>query len=125
MSINQLKKEFLRFTIAGICAVVTDLIVYFILLKILPPNFAKGISFLLGTIIAYFINKFWTFEKMEKSIKEIIRFGVLYLSTLIVNVGVNEITLNLSNDKFIIAFLVATGFSAILNFVGQKWWVFK
>jgi putative flippase GtrA len=28
-------------------------------------------------------------------------------------------------NKYFIAFIGATGFSAIMNFIGQKFWVFK
>lgn len=122
---SQIKRELKRFIIAGLFAVGTDLTTYYLLLNILPHNYAKGISFLLGTVVAYIINKFWTFQKNKKSLKELIQFGVLYFSTLILNVIVNNVTLDLSGNMVFLAFIVATAFSTILNFVGQKWWVFK
>ena len=125
MEISKTKRELKRFIIAGLFAVGTDLISYYLLLNILTHNYAKGISFLFGTIVAYFINKFWTFQKNEKSFKELIQFGLLYFFTLILNVIVNNITLELSGNIVLLAFIVATTTSTILNFVGQKWWVFK
>jgi len=120
---SQLKREILRFLVAGFCAVGTDMGSYFLLLKVLPHDYSKGISFLLGTIVAYCINKYWTFEKKTKSYSEMGKFSLLYLSTLAVNVLVNQIVLN-SFQSTILAFLMATGVSALLNFIGQKWWVF-
>lgn len=122
---SQIKIELKRFIIAGLFAVGTDLTSYYLLLKILPYSYAKGISFLLGTIVAYVINKFWTFQKNKKSSRELIQFGLLYFSTLILNVFINNVTLYLSRDMVFLAFIVSTTFSAILNFIGQKWWVFK
>lgn len=121
---SAIKKEFFRFFVAGVSAVATDLISYYILLNFLNHNLSKGISFLLGTIVAYIINKFWTFEKKEKSYSEMLRFVILYGTTLSLNVLTNKWVLEYSNI-IILAFLVATGVSTILNFLGQKFWVFK
>lgn len=121
---SKIKKELKRFLVAGMSAVTTDLIGYYILLNFLTHDIAKGISFLLGTVVAFIINKYWTFEKHEKSYKEIIQFGILYTFTLGANILTNKIALDLT-DMVFFAFLVATGVSTVLNFIGQKWWVFK
>ncbi len=121
---KKLKREIKRFLVAGFSAVGTDLIVYYLLLKFLDHSIAKTISFIAGTIVAYFINKYWTFEKHTKSIKEVISFALLYTITLFANVGVNDLVMNKFNFV-ILAFLVATVVSTILNFIGQKWWVFR
>lgn len=121
---SKIKKELKRFLVAGVGAVGTDLITYYILLNFLSPNIAKTISFLLGTVVAFVINKYWTFKKHEKSYKEIVQFGILYASTLGANVITNKIILDYTQLVFL-AFLIATGVSTVLNFIGQKWWVFR
>jgi len=122
---SKIKKELNRFLVAGLSAVATDLATYYVLLNILSYSYAKSISFILGTIVAYFINKYWTFEKKDRCYKEIGKFIALYAGTLIVNVSFNQLTLFLFPKSILFAFLVATGVSTILNFIGQKWWVFK
>jgi putative flippase GtrA len=121
---SKIKKELKKFLVAGVSAVGTDLVTYYILLGFLIPGISKAISFLAGTIVAYFINKYWTFGKHEKSFKEVIKFGVLYCCTLGMNVLVNKIVLDNTTIVFL-AFLIATGVSTVLNFIGQKFWVFK
>lgn len=121
---SKIKKELKRFLVAGLSAVGTDLVTYYILLNFLSHDVAKAISFLLGTIVAFVINKYWTFEKHEKSYKEIFQFGILYSTTLVANVLTNKIVLNNTEIVFV-AFLIATGVSTVLNFIGQKFWVFK
>jgi putative flippase GtrA len=121
---NQIKRELNRFLFAGLCAVFSDLLIYYILLKSLNSDLAKGISFLVGTIVAFIINKYWTFEKPDKSVKEVLQFGILYSTTLGLNVMTNKIMLSYTSIVFL-SFFVATGVSTILNFVGQKFWVFK
>jgi len=122
--LNKLKKELKRFLVAGFSAVGTDLISYYILLNVFFHNVAKGVSFFLGTIVAYIINKYWTFEKHDKSYREIGKFAVLYTLTLGANVLTNRLVLDSGTPVFF-AFLLATGVSTVLNFIGQKWWVFQ
>jgi putative flippase GtrA len=121
---SKTKKELKRFLVAGLSAVGTDLFIYYILLNFLATGTSKAISFLLGTIVAFIINKYWTFEKHEKSFKEVIQFGILYSFTLGANVMTNKIVLH-NTKTVLLAFLVATGISTVINFIGQKFWVFK
>lgn len=118
------KNEIFKFLLAGFSAVFTDLISYYILINFLSHDISKGISFVLGSVVAYLLNKYWTFQKSGKSFKEIINFIILYLSSLSLNIFVNKFVLDNTNMVFL-AFLVATSFSTILNFLGQKFWVFR
>lgn len=119
------KKEIGRYLIAGFLAVATDMTVYYFLINFYPYSISKSISFISGTCVAYVINKYWTFDKKEKSLREATKFAILYSSSLLVNVGINKLFLTLLPKYVMFAFLMATGTSIILNFVGQKWWVFK
>ena len=121
---NKVKKELKRFLVVGISAVTIDLTTYYLLLDFLSHDIAKAISFLLGTIFAFVINKYWTFEKHKKSYTEVFQFGVLYSVTLGVNVLTNKMVIDNTQMVFL-AFLIATGVSTVLNFIGQKWWVFR
>src|SRR4030042_5380997 len=91
-------KEIARFIVVGSCAVLTDMTVYFLLLFVLSPSPSKTISFISGTIVAFFFNKYWTFERPGKSYGEAIKFVFLYTSTLLANVGVNKLSLIIMPD---------------------------
>jgi putative flippase GtrA len=118
------EKEFFRFLVAGLSAVGADLFIYFICLNFFSYDLAKIFSFLSGSIVAFVTNKYWTFGKYERNYKEVLRFGLLYITTLVVNIITNKFTLEATDEVFF-AFLLATGVSTVLNFIGQKWWVFK
>jgi putative flippase GtrA len=120
-----LKKQISRFLVTGSLAVLTDTAVYYILILFIPTAAAKGISFISGTILAYLLNKRWTFENTDRGVGTAVKFSVLYLSTLGANIFVNELVLSLLKEAFVFAFLAATGTSTVLNFIGQKWWVFR
>ncbi len=120
-----LERELARYAVVGCSAVVTDTLVYFTLIQFLPYAPAKTTSFLSGTAIAYLLNKYWTFKKPERSHTEVAQFMILYTSTLGANVAVNSCVLYFAPTMVTLAFIAATATSTILNYVGQKWWVFK
>ena len=62
------KKELKRFLIAGSCAVLTDFITYYYMLNFLSHNISKTISFLLGSVLSFIINKYWKFENKKKKL---------------------------------------------------------
>jgi putative flippase GtrA len=137
------QKQIIKFGIIGVAAVMVDLFFYYIFLSIFPEKFfkvisneavAKTLSFLCGMTVTYFSNKFWTWKQNNRSNRRLFKFGVLYGMSLLINVSTNLIVLFSLREfvvfsavpyKYFIAFLAATCTSALFNFVGQKYWVFK
>jgi putative flippase GtrA len=127
------RHELVRYLISGCSAVATDLVVYWLLLKPLGISPAKTVSFISATCVAYTLNKFWTFKRTEHSWPEMFKFAALYSYSLIANVAVNKCSLYMIETRvpalqiveYQISFLLATGTSTIINYIGQKFWVFK
>lgn len=119
------KKELMRFLLGGGSAVVVDFATYhfFIWLGI-GRDLAKGISFFCGAAVGFIINKLWTFESKGISKGEIIRYVILYSCTSIINALTNRLVFILLPVE-IVGFLCATGVSTVLNFLGQKYFVFR
>ncbi|MDU5597921.1 MAG: GtrA family protein [Lachnospiraceae bacterium] len=118
-------KEVLRFLVGGGTAVVVDFCIYRLLLLFSwNMDIAKMISFICGAGVGFIINKFWTFERKQFVIKEVLKYVALYTCTGVINAIVNRCTLSIINIQ-IIGFLVATGVSTVLNFLGQKYVVFE
>ena len=125
-----IKKELSMFVVVGIITVIIDFIVYNVLVefRLSDVNVAKGVGFVSGTIFSYFMNRIWTFGHKTHKPGTVWRYVLLYMSTLGVNVSINSfILIFLLEFQFIIllAFLIATGASTIVNFIGMKWFVFK
>ncbi|MDX2470896.1 MAG: GtrA family protein [SAR324 cluster bacterium] len=119
-----LKKELTRFLVTGCSAVATDYLTYLLFQQWFDLSLAKGLSFVAGSVLAFILNKYWTFEVHHSTAKQLVKFTALYLSTLAANVSVNAAALQLLPEFITFAFLCATGTSTILNFLGQKFWVF-
>ena len=118
-----------RFLIVGFTTVAIDFTAYRLLLHLdSPTTIAKGLGFIAGTIFAYFANKLWTFDRAKGGTNVFSMFIALYLITLLINIGVNSGVIKIlgTDELFLnISFLMATGTSAALNFVGLQMIVFK
>jgi len=143
-------KQITKFFIIGVSAVLVDLIVYYALSDLLNINidFSKAAGFLIGSVYTYYLNKKWTWRHTEKTNKGMIgRFAIIYAISFIFNILINKYSLlfipdfeiassitfsnkdvmtlfSVKGDKFM-AFFFATVFSAVFNFLGQKYWVFS
>jgi putative flippase GtrA len=140
---SPLKKQIIKFTFVGAVAALADLSFYYLFLQILPEHIiatfsnesiAKALSFVIGTTVTYYLNKFWTWRRKGRSTKGFLKFLALYACSLTMNVAVNALLLYLLHNfaalgdlpnKYLIAFIGAAGASAVVNFIGQKFWVFK
>lgn len=118
-------REILRFLVGGGSAVLTDFAVYQLLMSVRAGiDLSKGVSYVLGASVGFVINKFWTFRSKRFHITEIGKYVVLYAFSALVNTGVNRLVLAWWGIK-LIAFLLATAASTVINFLGQKYIVFK
>ncbi len=142
-------KQITKFVIIGLSAVLVDLIIYYSLTELFQFNtdISKACSFMVGTVYTYYLNKMWTWRYTEKSNRGmVITFVSIYLVSMLINIFVNklgltlipsfEVSLNIQTvdnstnffsfkgQKFL-AFFFATLASAVINFSGQKFLVFK
>ncbi len=94
----------------------------------------KTIAFIAALVNSYFWNRAWTFEvKQKKSAGEAARFVLVIIGSLLINVGVSSLIVNLVPPPFgltnrlwlNIASVVAVLFGLFWNFIGMKIFVFS
>ncbi len=134
--IASMRRELGIFLIVGLITVGIDFLsyhgfMYFQPLGLEDINLAKGFGFISGTVFAYFANRFWTFKQQNTSSGSLYRFAIVYIFSLVSNILVNYLCIKwfsgltiASHVTLFIAFILATGFSAYLNFIGMKFFVF-
>jgi len=115
-----------RFIFVGIITVSLDAFFYFLLINL---NFftiynCKRISFILGSIFAFYANREFVFKVKNKTKKQLLYFAILYFSSFIINSISHDFVVLIFNIK-ILAFIIATGFSTLINYIGQKYLVFR
>jgi putative flippase GtrA len=91
-----IRRELPIFLVVGILTVLIDFLTYrgLIWVQLFGVDIAKGIGFLVGTLFAYFANRFWTFSHKDHADGSIWRFIVIYSISLVVNVYVNSLLIN-------------------------------
>lgn len=126
--------QLVRFVISGVIAAVVDFGTY----AIMSWGFgvdrtaAKAVSWVLGTITAYMINRRWTF-RAEASAKRVAAVAVLYLTTFAVQNLIFRYAPLLLVDVWgmgrqpsdALAFVVAQGVATAVNFVVQRTLIFR
>lgn len=117
-------EEILKFLVGGGSAVIIDAIMYMILKQQIDLSIAKALSYISGAAVGFIINKLWTFGSKQSWGSEVIKYISLYAFSAVANTLVNRGVLYLTQGT-LLAFLCATGLSTIINFLGQKFIVFK
>ncbi len=125
------RQQLVRFGIVGVINTVIDLSMYIYFLN----NYAffahhiliaKAVSFLLGTISSFLLNRYWTFKKKTRlNITEIVRFYLTVAGGLILDLLSLSFFLSVIHMNAIIAAFFATLIAFVWNFLLSKLWVYS
>lgn len=126
------KHQVVFYLICGAFSTSCDFLIYYNLYHYeVQMDIAKGTSFLVATLISYFLNKYFTFKTKQRSIREFVNFVVVHIMSMLVDVGANRLFVFaiglfiVSHQKIFLAFILATSLSVVVNFAGQRYWVFN
>ena len=126
---NKKNKELLKYIFVGLSTVLIDFLIYKFLIKFIFIYLAKTISFLSGTFFSYQLNRTWTFKSGEKTLSQFIKYLIIHITSLVLNVFINSLLLNtFSKNYFLsyeVSFLIATLTSATYNFLFIKIFIFN
>ena len=117
--------KFIKFCLVGASNVLIYYTIYYILLKL-------GIYYLLANATAYVIailnGYVWSSKyvfKKSKSINNMMKFFMVYISSLFINLGIVYICVDYYNMYKLIAPIIAIGVGTIYNYILNKIWTFK
>jgi putative flippase GtrA len=122
-----------KFGLAGAFADVADIKIFQLFFLFLPFSMTcKAISFFAATIIKYFSDKYWAFEKYEKHDmhKEMAKFFMVAIVGSVINVASFFVFSKIETglNPYIwqeVCIILAALVTAIWNFSGYKFIVFK
>lgn len=114
-----------RFLIVGGTSTIIDYLIYMVISTKLNLLLSKCISMLIACIFSFIANKNWTFRNKDKeNYKMVLKFVGAQIINIGVNTGINYLMYNLTHSKTI-AFVIATFIAMIINYLLQRFVVFK
>lgn len=127
--------KFLKFVLVGIINTIFGTAIMFLLYNFAGFGYwgSSTISYILGSILSFFLNKSFTFRNKESTVKTALRFtvniGICYVVAYSISKPiVTRILLNTSLSKSIveqISMLLGMVLFTTLNYVGQRFFAFK
>jgi putative flippase GtrA len=116
-----------RFCVVGAGNTAVDLAIFFLLtLAGVPYLLAQVLSYCLGMINSFIINRKWTFRVARKThILDIVKFIMLNGFSLGVSLGTLFIMYKMSHTQLWWSKFLATGCGVWVNFLGSRLWVFS
>ncbi|MBE5928529.1 MAG: GtrA family protein [Lachnospiraceae bacterium] len=134
MNIKKLfDKTFLKFILVGIANTVFGMAIMFILYNAFGVNYwiSSAANYVCGSILSYFLNKYFTFQNKEKSLAVIVRFVVNITICYFIAYGVAKPFVRFifsgagTKIQDNMAMLAGAGLFMILNYFGQRFFAFK
>lgn len=130
-------EQFIKFGMVGLLNTIVGTVAMLFAYNVLHMGYwvSSALNYILGSVLSYILNKNFTFRSKKKSKGEIFRFVTNILVCYLIAYGVAEpfagkmfSVLGLELEKKIleqVAMLFGMCFFIILNFFGQKIFVFK
>ena len=124
---------FIKFLIVGVANTVVGTAVMFVAYNLIHLSYwvSSAANYIVGSLLSYFLNKHFTFQNKDKSLKVVIKFVInITICYLIAYVGAKRLVLWLLAGLPVawqdnIAMLCGMGLFVILNYFGQRFFAFK
>ena len=128
-----LDKTILKFMIVGCINTLVGTTVMFLSYNLIGLGYwiSSEMNYIIGSIVSYFLNKYYTFQNNNKSIKIVIKFIINITICYLLAYGLAKpfVIMILSsytkNVQENIAMIVGMGLFVILNYFGQRFFAFK
>lgn len=119
--------RFIKFGMVGVINTLVNWIIFFILNALgMYYILANIIAYILGTVNSYLWNTLWVFKYKDKASTETtIKFIILNLIGLGLNIGILYVLVDLCNLNKFIGLVITTAIVMIINYIVNKLWVFS
>ena len=128
MNIRSDFAQLVKFGLVGVANTLIDFGIFVLLHGYLRVFYALAqvISYSCGMTNSYFLNKFWTFQSKEAiRLAEVVKFVVVNLLSLGVSLVLLYLVRGRGNWGVVESKVLATLGSLLVNFLGNKFWVFR
>ena len=124
---------FWKFVLVGIVNTVVGTAVMFVAYNIFHLNYwiSSASNYIIGSIVSYFLNKYFTFQNKEKSVKQIVMFIINITTCYLLAYGLAKPIVSwilIDQSKPVqdnVSMLMGMGAFVVFNYLGQRIFVFK
>lgn len=132
---HSLQAQGLKFALIGaLCALIDGGLTWVLQLglEVLGKTEARAVGFVVGTLAAYWLNRRWTFNA-RASTRRFLAVAVTYGVTFGINMLLYDVVFDFLNDRrgwdatlsLACAFAVAQATATVVNFLIQRWVIFR
>lgn len=126
-------KTTIKFLFVGVINTLVGTSVMFLAYNLLGLGYwiSSAANYIIGSIVSYFLNKYFTFENKERSAGQVVKFVVNISCCYLVAYGVAKPFVHMLLDGFSVtirdngAMLVGMCLFVGLNYLGQRFFVFR
>ncbi|WP_311408688.1 GtrA family protein [Liquorilactobacillus uvarum] len=135
--LDRLRKLFdvtmLKFIVVGIANTIFGMAIMFLFYNLFHFNYwvSSASNYIFGSILSYFLNKYFTFQNKSKDKRIIVRFVINITICYLIAYGAAQPVIKVLFSSFPqgtqdnIAMLSGTILFVGLNYLGQRFWAFK
>ena len=124
---------FWKFVLVGIMNTLVGTTVMFVAYNVLHLSYwiSSASNYIVGSIVSYFLNKYFTFQNKEKSVKQVVMFIINITICYLLAYGLAKpmVSWILSSENKVLqdnlSMLVGMGAFVVFNYFGQRLFVFK
>lgn len=123
----------IKFLAVGIVNTLVGTGFMFLLYNLFSVNYwvSSAANYIVGSIVSYFLNKHFTFQNKEKSWSQIFRFAANIIICYVISYGLAKPAVRFLFSQMgekvqgNLSMLAGMGIFMILNYFGQRWFVFS
>ena len=122
-----------KFVLVGVVNTIVGTSVMFIMYNVFSFNYwiSSAANYVVGSIVSYFLNKYFTFQDKEKSWKTVVRFVLNISVCYLIAYGLARPLVRMALGGFSqtiqenIAMLAGMCLFVVVNYSGQRFFVFR
>lgn len=126
-------KTFLRFVLVGIINTIFGTAIMFVFYNVFHLSYwlSSASNYFFGSILSYFLNKYYTFQYKKRDVKVVVRFVLNISLCYLAAYGVAKPLTAAPLSGFPVAIqenaamLCGMGLFVVLNYLGQRFFAFK
>lgn len=128
-----MKNKFLKFLLVGIVNTLFGTTIMLLAYNLFNLSYwiSSALNYFLGSILSFFLNKYFTFQTKERKPSEILKFifniifcyifSYVFAKKIIESLVKDAPIAVIENSSMLLGMIIFV----LLNFIGQKYWVFK